>query len=211
MKSWCAECMVAKKKAVDAKRRDDEEYHNCVLEQDMLHLELEAQAKRRRDEQARLCQVENMEYANQARQRRENEMEADIKAQRCPLVTEDTKLARNVNSEQWYRRDHFKGFSKEQVAQLYRENESVAEDRLKQKAREAESEADWAWHQEEMLSKMREVEETRHQMLNEERRIHLDVLARQNEELNKRKAQMKAERLPEIGTAYFSRFGRSSR
>jgi hypothetical protein len=62
-----------------------------------------------------------------------------------------------------------------------------------------------------MLSKMREVEETRHQMQNEERRIHLDILARQKEELDKRKAEMKTERLPEIGTAFFSRFGKSSR
>ena len=219
VKSWCAEYMVAKKKAVDAERRDEEEYRNCVLEQDMIRSELEAQAKRRRDEQARLCQIENMEYANQARQRQENEMEADIEHQRrqthymqtCALVTEDTKLARNVNAEHRYRRDHFKGFPEEQVAQLYRENESVAEERRSIYAREAESEADWARHQEEMLSKMREVEEARHQMQNEERRIHLDILARQKEELDKRKAEMKTERLPEIGTAFFSRFGKSSR
>ena len=219
VKSWCAEKMVAKKKAVDAERRDEEEYHNCVLEQDTIRSELEAQAKRRRDEQARQCQIENMEYANQARQRQKNEMEADIEPQgrqthslqTCPLVTEDTKLSRNVNAEHLYRRDHFEGFSKEQVAQLYRENETVAEERRSIYAREAESEADWARHQEEMLSKMREVEEARHQMQNEERRIHLDILARQKEELDKRKAEMKTERLPEIGTAFFSRFGKSSR
>lgn len=219
LKSWCAEYMVAKKMALDAEGRDEHEYHNSVLEQDMIRSELEAHAKRRRAEQARLCQIENMEYARQARQRKDNEMKADDEAQRrqtnylqtCPLVTEDTRLARNVNAEHRYRKDHFKGFSKEQVAQLYRENESVAEERRAIYAREAESEANWARYQVEMLSKMREAEEARQQMQIDERRVQLEILARQKEELEKRKAGMKAERLPEIGTIFFSRFGKSSR
>ena len=211
--------MVAKKMDVDAKKRDEHEYHKSVLEQDMIRSEMEAHAKRRRVEQARLCQIENMEYARQARQRKDNEMKADYEAQlrqshylqTCPLVTEDTRLARNVDAEHRYRKDHFKGFPKEQVAQLYRENESVAEERRAINAREAESEADWARYQVEMLSKMQEAEEARQQMRIDERRVQLEILARQKEELDKRKAEMKAERLPEIGTMFFSRFGKSSR
>ena len=220
VKSWCAESMIAKKKAFDAEQRDEREYHKYVLEQDMIRSELEAQVKRRRDEQARLCQIENMEYAHQARQRQEDEMKADHEAQlrqthyvqTCPLVTEDTKLARNVNAEHRWRKDHFKGFSEEQVAHLYRENESVAQERRAVRLQEAENEANWARYQSEMLSKVREADEARQQIKNEERRINLEILAAQKEELDNRKAAIKTERFPEIGTSFFfSRFGKSSR
>jgi hypothetical protein len=220
VKSWCAEVMIAKKKALDAEQRDEREYHNYVLEQDMIRSELETQVKRRRDERARLCQMENLMFAHQARQRHEDEMKADHEAQlrqthyveTCPLVTEDTQLARNVYAEHRWRKDHFKGFPEEQVANIYRENESVAQERRAVRFQEAENEANWARYQAEMLSTVREADEARLQMKNEERRINIEILAEQKDELDNRKAAIKMERLPEIGTSFFfSRFGKSSR
>jgi len=219
VKLWCGEYMVEKKRADDAKRQEDQDYANYVLDQDRIRSELEEAARRKKNEDAKLRQLENMEYARQARQRKEQEMEADSEAQRCqshylqtcPLLTEDTKFATNFNAGHRFRPDHFKGFQKDQVKQLYRENDAVVEEKREISNRDANLEADYARYHAGMVDKMRDAEEAKQRMIAEENHVQRDILAQQRKELDDQKAQIKRDGLPEIGSGFFEQFGQSCR
>ncbi len=219
LKVWCVEDMMAKKKALDAQLQEEQEYSNQVLEQERLRFELEELAQRRREEDAMQRQIENMEYARQARQRLENEKMVESEAQRlqsqyfqtCSLLTEDAMSPASGHAGHMFRPDHFKGFQKEQVKHLYKENDAVVRQKHELLAQEAENEAKWARCNSDLIGKMHELEEARQRMAAEENRVHMEILARQKEELYKRKADMEKERLPGIGSEFFSRFGRSCR
>lgn len=213
VKFWCAEYMVERNRALNAERKEKEDYANYVLEQDRIRSELEEEARRRKDEEARRRQLENMEYARQARERKEQEMRAESQyLQTCPLLTEDTKLATNVNAQHRYRPDHFKGFEKDKVSQIYKENDAVVEEKRSISQGEAKVDAEWARHHENVVLKMSEAEEAKQRMIAEENRVHREILAKQKRELEERKARMEKERLPEISSEFFSRkFGQSCR
>lgn len=163
--------------------------------------------------------LENLEYAREARERKEQELEAENEARRlqsnylqtCPLLTEDTRLSKNANAEHRYRPDHFKGFQKDRVKQVYRENDAVVEEKREICTREADSEANWARYHAEVVDRMRDAEEERQRMIEEQKRVQRETLASQKEELYNRKAELEKERLPEIGSEFFMRFGQSCR
>mmetsp|Transcript_11926 Transcript_11926/g.22078 ORF Transcript_11926/g.22078 Transcript_11926/m.22078 type:complete len:367 (-) Transcript_11926:113-1213(-) len=219
VKLWCGEYMLEKNRALDAERKEEQDYAHYVLEQDRIRSELEVAAKRKKDEDARLRQFENMEYARQARERKEEELEADNNARRleshylqtCPLLTEDTKLATNVNAEHRFRPDHFKGFQKDQVNQVYKENDAVVEEKRRICAHEADSEANWARYNAEVVTKMSDAEEAKQRMIAEENHVQREILTQQKEELDNRKAEIKKEGIAEIGSEFFTRFGQSCR
>ena len=216
---WCAEYMIEKKKALEAERREQQEYDNYILEQDRVRSQLEEASRQKKEEEARRRQQENMEYAAQARHRKEMEMQAEKDAQShqshylqtCPLLTEDTSLATNVNAEHRFRPDHFKGFQKDQVKQLYRENDAVVKEKQKISEQEREFEENWARYHAQVIDRMRDAEEARQRMIAEENRAQMEILAQQKKELESRKAEMERDRLPEIGSEFFSRFGQSCR
>ncbi len=219
LKGWCMADIMAKKKALDAQLQKEQEYANQVLEQDRLRFELEELVRRRREEDERQRQIENMEYARQARQRLENEMMAESEAQRlqsqylqtCSLLTEDAMSPASGHAGHRIRPDHFKGFQKEQVKQLYEENDAVVRQKHELLAQEAENEAKWERYNADLIDRMHELEEARLRMAAEENRVHREILARQKEELDTRKAEMEKERVTEIGSEFFTRFGRSCR
>mmetsp|Transcript_27730 Transcript_27730/g.57891 ORF Transcript_27730/g.57891 Transcript_27730/m.57891 type:complete len:255 (+) Transcript_27730:495-1259(+) len=219
IKLWCAQDTIEKNRALEQERRQEAEYANYVLEQDRIRSELEGEAKHRKDEEARLRQLENMEYARQARERKEQEMQADNEAQRlqshylqtCPLLTEDTRFAINVNEKHRFRPDHFKGFEKDHVDRLYKENDAVVEAKRRISNYEAESESNWASYHAEVVNKMSDAEEAKQRIIAEENRVQKEILSRQKEELEQRNVQMEKERLAEIGSEFFTRFGQSCR
>ncbi|KAL7552559.1 hypothetical protein ACHAWF_015795 [Thalassiosira exigua] len=219
VKMWCAEYMIEKKRSHDAERKEEQDYANYVLEQDRIRSQLEEEAKRKKDEDARLRQLENLEYARQARIRKEQGLEADNEAQRlqthylqtCPLLTEDTKLATNVNGEHRFRPDHFKGFQKDQIEQLYRENDAVVKEKREMCGHEAELEASWARYHAQMVASMGDAEEARQKRIAEENDRLRKSLQQQKAELDDRKAEMEKERLAAIGSEFFGCFGQSCR
>ena len=220
VKYWCAEYVLEKKRATKEERRREQEYAEYVLEQDRIRTELEQESTRRKEEEARLRQLENMEYARHAQLRKEQERDAYRKGdasqthylQTCALLTEDTTLARNVNAEHRFRPDHFKGFQKERIKALYQENDAVVEEKRDICNQEANTEAEWARHHADMVQKMEEAEKSKQMMIAEENHIHREILAQQKEELNKRKAEMEQEKVNSaIGTEFFKRFGQSCR
>ncbi len=61
VKLQCSEYILKKKRALDAKQRQEQEYAEYVLEQDRVRYELEEEIRGKKDDEARLCQIENME------------------------------------------------------------------------------------------------------------------------------------------------------
>ncbi|KAL9181068.1 hypothetical protein ACHAXT_009873 [Thalassiosira profunda] len=219
VKLWAAEYVVEKKRALDAERRQEEEYAHYVLEQDRIRSELEEASQRRRGEEARRRQLENLENARRARVLKEQELAAENEAQRlqshflqtCPLLTEDTKLATNANAEHRYRPDHFKGFQRDQVRKVYQENDAVLKEKRELCDRQANEEAEWAQYHASVLDKMRDAEDARQRMIDQENLIQRQILAQQKADLESRREKMEAERLQEIGPEFFTRFGQSCR
>ncbi len=101
-----------------------------------------------------------MEYARQARERKEREAQADDEAQRlqshylqtCPLMTEDTRFAVNVNAKHRFRPDHFKGYEKDHVNRLYKENDVVVEEKRRISSHKADAEVNWARYHAEVVN-----------------------------------------------------------
>lgn len=218
VKLWCAEDVLARKKALDDEERKEQEYAAYVFEQDRIRYELEESARLRREEDARERMRENMEYARQARLKSENEMMAENEVQHlhshymqtCSLLTEDSISPNFTNAGHRIQPDHFKGFRKDQVKQLYKENDAVVMRKRELIALEAENEANWASYNAELMTKVQALDEARQRLAAEENRVHKEILARQKEELDKRKAEMKKE-MPGIGSEFFSHFGQSCR
>ena len=205
VKFWCAEYMVEKNRAQEEERKNEVEYANYVLEQDRIRSQLEAESKQQKDEEARRLQLENLEHARQARQRKQQEMQADKEDQRqkSHYLTENTKLGS--------RRDHFKGFEKDEVKKIYKENDAVVEEKRSNIIRDAQTEAEWAAYSAYTLDKMKETEKEKQQMIAEENHIQSEILARQREEVHARHKKEREESKPPIDSEFFLRFGQSCR
>lgn len=217
---WIAEDTLEKKRVMEEEQRREREYAEYVFEQDRIRAELEAEAARQNEEEARLRQRENMEYARLARERKQQELEAEKLAQAhqsqylqtCALLTEDTRLSNNANAQHRFRPDHFKGFDKETVKQIYNENDAVVEEKQMISNAEADAEKEYAMYHAEMVRHMEECEQQKQQRIEEENRVLRETLQQQKDDtLQKRKKDSEAARLPAIGTEFFQRFGQSCR
>jgi hypothetical protein len=208
---WCAEDMLEKRRALEEEQRREREYAEYVIEQDRIRAELEEAAAREKEAEARMRQSENMEYARLARERKQQEIENKKHAVACPILTEDTKLATNVNAPHRIRPDHFKGYDKDTIRQIYQENDAVVEEKQEISRAEANAEKDWAMYHAEMLRQMEQSEQQKQQRIEEENRVQRETLQQQKEMLQQRKEDMEKSKLPAIGTEFFQRFGTSCR
>lgn len=214
---WIAEDILEKKRAMEEEQRREREYAEYVLEQDRIRAKLERDAARQKDEEARLRQRENMEYARLARERKQQELEAEKQAQAqqshylqtCALLTEDTRLSNNVNEHHRFRPDHFKGFDKETVKQIYHENDAVVEEKQTISDAKANADREYAMHHAEMICRMEQSEQQKQQRIEEENKVLRETLQQQRDQ--KRKEESEAARLAAIGTEFFQRFGQSCR
>mmetsp|Transcript_22303 Transcript_22303/g.46892 ORF Transcript_22303/g.46892 Transcript_22303/m.46892 type:complete len:354 (-) Transcript_22303:166-1227(-) len=219
VKYWCAEYALEKKKALEDERRRKQEYAQFVLEQDRIRAQMENGAKRRKEEEARMCQIENLELARQNKLRQEQELFALKNAEddqsnylkNCPLLTEEKSLAKHAIAEHRFRPDHFKGFQKEEVEEIYRENDAVIQEKHEIAIREKMTDDEWARNHAELARKMEEAELRNRERALIEKRIQQDVLYQQKEEIQKQREKTKRSGLDEIGTNFFARFGRSCR
>ena len=216
---WCAENVLEKKKAFEEEQRREREYVEHVREQDRIRSELEKAATKKKEEEAKLLQHENMEYARLARERKEQEKEAEKLAQAqqthylqtCALLSEDTKLAMNVNAHHRFRPDHFKGYDRDTVKQIYQENDAVVEEKQVIGNSKANDERDWEQFHAGMVHEMDRAEKQRRQRVEEENRNVREILDQQKELLQERKKEIESSKLPAIGTEFFQRFGQSCR
>ena len=91
------------------------------------------------------------------------------------------------------------------------ENERVVREKQIAAEREKQLEGEWAGYQASVLDKMQQAEEAKQRMVTEENKRQREILAIQRAELEERRQQQEAQRLPEIGPGFFSKFGQSCR
>lgn len=216
---WCAEDTLEKKRAVEEEQRREREYAEYVFEQDRIRARLEEASARQKEEEAKMLQRENLEYARLTRERKQLELEAEKQAQArqsqylqtCALLTEDTRLSTNANAQHRFRPDHFKGYDKSTIRQIYQENDAVVEEKQEISNARANDERVWARNHAEMIRRMCESEKDKQHRIEEENRLQREILQLQRENLLKRKEEMEKSKLPAIGTEFFQRFGQSCR
>ena len=215
IQGWCSELMAEKEKARHEEQKREQEYANYVLQNDQLLERLGEKCVQRKEARVKAQQLENMEIARKASMKREMEMQADKEAdaaqtrhlQTCQLLTEDKRVGTNEIQPHRFRPDHFKGFDKEQIHKFYRDNDAVMEEKRAISVQEANREAAWARHEEELLRRMDEAEALKQQRIADENRAHSDTLRRQREEFRIRNAKSE---VAGIGSGFFERFGQQS-
>ncbi|KAL7473600.1 hypothetical protein ACHAXS_014076 [Conticribra weissflogii] len=218
-KYWCAEYVFEKKKAAEEERRRQLEHAQFVLEQDKISARLENDARKRTQEEARMCQLENLELARQNKLRQEREIIASKKTeedqlnylQNSSLLNENLSLAKNEINEHRFRPDHFKGFQKEKIEEIYRENDAVVQEKHEIAIKEKMTEDKWARHYAELAKHVEEAELRKQKRALDDKKTQQNVLHQQKEEVKKQREKMKHSGLDGIGTDFFARFGRSCR
>mmetsp|Transcript_3320 Transcript_3320/g.5094 ORF Transcript_3320/g.5094 Transcript_3320/m.5094 type:complete len:338 (-) Transcript_3320:54-1067(-) len=211
LKVWCSELMAEKERARLEERKREQQYASQVLQKDRTLEHMEEEIRQRKEEIAKSQQLENMKMAREAKLRRKMELQAEKEAdaaqarhlQTCQLLTEDKSVVANQSQPHRVRPDHFKGFDKDQIHSLYRENDAVMEEKHKKAAQEADQEAEWARHEAEMLRRMDEAEQLRQQRIAEDNRNYGNTLHMQREE----KIRNAKTEVVGIGTNFFERFG----
>ena len=212
LQGWCSELMAEKEKARLEEQEREQEYASRVLQNVHQREEREMQVLHQKEERAKLQQLENMKMADEAELRRKMKAQADMCAdkaqthylQTCQLLTEDKKVAANQIQPHRVRPDHFKGFDKDQINKVYRDNDAVVEEKRKKAAQEADLENDWAMHEAEMIRRMDEAEQKRQQRIAEDNRNFGNTLHKQREEFRLLNAKTE---VAGIGTHFFERFG----
>ena len=197
LQGWCSELMAEKERARLEEQKREQEYASRVLQNVHQREEREEQVLHQKEERARLQQLENMKMAEEAELRRKMEAQADMCAdkaqtlylQTCQLLTEDKKVAANQIQPHRVRPDHFKGFDKDQINRVYRDNDAVVEEKRQKAAQEADLENDWAKHEAEMIRRMYEAEQLRQQRIAEDNRNQGHALHKQREEFRLRNAK----------------------
>ena len=210
LRDWCSDLVVEKENARHEEQMSEQVEYVSILEK------MGEESMQRKNERAKLQQLENMNMAIQAELRREMELQAKKEAdatqtcylQNCQLLTEDKKVATSQMQPHRVRPDHFKGFDKDQIHKFYKDNDAVMEDKRDKSAQEANREAVWASFQAEMLRRTDDAEVLRQQRIADDNRDYSNTLQNQREEFRVRNAKTG---VAEIGAGFFERFGQSCR
>merc|ERR1711998_658784 len=148
------------------------------------------------------------EVAEQQQAEQDNEKSArDAEIDFCmndPFLCEDTSVALAGNGR--IRRDHFKGFSKDQTMTFYQENEKMIQ--AKQAAKGAED-LEWAAHQAHVRQMMDTEDAALKSQLQERNVAHHKLLVDQMRE--EQKKENENERFGKLEDAFFENFGTSHR
>lgn len=216
VQDWCSELVAEKERARQEEQRREHEYATYVHQNDQYLERLGEECARKEEARIKTRQLENMELARKASIRREMERQANKEAdaaqtqylQTCQLLTEDKRVATNVTQPHRFRPDHFKGFDREQIRNFYRDNDAVVEEKRDIAVQEANREAEWSRHEQELLRRMDEVEHLKQQRTADRNRALGDALQSQREEFRIRNAKTE---VASIGTGFFERFGQSYR
>ena len=212
LKNWCSELMAEKERSRHEEQMKEKEYATHTIQTDQALEHMGTEVMRRKQERAKLQQLENMKMAREAELRRELELQKEKEAsdaqtchlQNCQLLTEDKRVGINQMQPHRVRPDHYKGFGKEDIRRIFQDNDAILEEKKTKSAQETAREADWAKFESEQLQRMDEAECLRQQRIAKENREYGNTLQRQREEFRMRNAKTE---VAGIGTGFFERFG----
>lgn len=193
-------------------------YAEFVLAQDEVQGEMARQEAEDMELMAKSVQQYNREKAEESKLRRMIQLQDEKKgavamiaqAQQSSFLSEDTSVAQSALSSRRYRPDHFKGFDRDIVENIYRENDKVISERRNREVEEQQYEDEWANHQANVIAKMEEAELQRQAQGQQDDLNHAIFLQIQRKELKEKQHLMNKGRFGEIGEgSFFSKFGTS--
>ncbi len=128
-----------------------------------------------------------------------------------PMLSENTAMMTSALGEQRIRGDHFKGFSKAQIQQIYLDNEDVLREKAVRQAAELSDSANFVAQHEELRKLVEESEYQQKQFQRSMMAEHSAVLEQQKLEQRAMRASEKTESRGHIGPGLMDGFGCSWR
>lgn len=203
-------------KEIDARKTEErneiKHYSDYILEEDNLRSMLEEEASKENQEFLKSMQMDNLKRAEEVKEKKKIDdlMDKEEKLNEVLLAISDPFLSEETNFSK-VRPDHFKGFSKDQIKYIFRENDAVLAEkkRLKKKAEEVSKQ--WDTHQDAILQEMEKAEFERQLKVKHENQVQVKTLKIQRQLLREKQAQMKKEKFGAIEEGFFQKFGQSCR
>lgn len=218
-KGWWQAQLDDKAQATARAQEDAMQLASTVRGQDMLQLELrEAEAAIRRTVNREVRDA-NAAMAEDARQRREAERNAELAqkqaelevAMASPWLTEDPNVAASAQSPLRVRKDHWKGMSElEKRAVLEQQLAQMEEKRARKQAQEAQ-EAAYARTQHAVLKELDEQVRKAEDFRRQQAVRSAGILQQQQQEKQQRQQQMNELYANKIAPEYFMQWGTSHR
>jgi len=217
MRSWTTQQMAEKSANQDEERAEAARYAAYVKMLDARRGAMEAEEQAEAKQATKQQQLDNLFLAQQKAEAKHQDDLADRDAKALhvsnmmgdPLMCEDTGVA--ALGDGGVRREHFKGYSKAQIAQFYKENQQMLEEKAGAKEAEAAEEALWT-SQTSHLNKMIEAHEAESAAQKRfEAMEHKAAILQQAEVEKARKKQAELDKYGSVQAGYFDGFGTSVR
>ena len=196
VRSWLAQQEAEKAARVDEEKDELLRYaaYERFVAAERADLEDEENEERSRVRyELRVKNEEDAERRKQVAEMRKREV-AQIEAAEIdrrlsdPELCENTAVARSALGAHRYRPDHFKGFAREQVAQLLAENDTLVEENYAAKSEEKQIDDDYDASQAELLRLAHDEEERyRHDVWRRNKKYEDDVVAQRAAERERRR------------------------
>ena len=219
MRSWTMQ-QTAEKSAREAEAATEDaryaEYLKTVQEaRDVLESE-EADERRRqttlmKDDNKALAYERMMKLQDAKQQRALADAKELAVMDADPMLSENTAMMTSALGEQRIRGDHFKGFSKAQIQQIYLDNEDVLREKAVRQAAELSDSANFVAQHEELRKLVEESEYQQKQFQRSMMAEHSAVLEQQKLEQRAMRASEKTESRGHIGPGLMDGFGCSWR
>jgi len=215
IKDWCAAQMNEKRQKQRNEDAANIAYAKYILAEDEMRGALALEDTKLRSSFAKAVQCENLRRSEEIMSRNikgvDKYRREDDETQSPTLPSEGVPVLNSASAESRHRSDEFKGFNRDVIEKIYRENSKVIDERRGKEREEMEYEKKWSDHQKKAIAELEAVEEER---LAEVKRCDLQLgaqLKKQREELKEKKARMRSDRFGTVGVGFFQRFGTSCR
>ena len=219
MRQWTHQ-QIAEKQARSAEIKEDSvRYHQYLTAVDQMRAEMEdAEKARVKSEkmmvramnEARASEVADTKAADKELNDKLNEMELKH-VMESPFINEETDFGKSAVSDYRVRPDHFKGYSKDQVRYIFKENEVVLDAHKKAKQEAVDVEKAWGKHQAAVTYMMEQNEQSQKVQRDYVNKLQAEDIARQRLVQAEKKVQAEKDRFGSIDGGFFKGFGNSCR
>lgn len=213
-RSWTTQQMAEKQMREWEEKEEDKRYANYILSQTERRSSMECGEEDERRRAALQLRADNEMLAKQQAEARRLEKERDMQLAKMELKKnmENPFLCENVPAAGMpIQREHFKGFSKNQTQQIYKENEHVLDSKLAQANYEKEKNQIDHERTTALLGMVEHEETMRRREIQEEAQRHRNTLLEQREIEQKRKEESKLDSYGSVNQKFFGNFGTSCR
>ena len=130
-----------------------------------------------------------------------------------PFLTEDTDYfdPRITGERAKFRPDLFKGFSKDHIKLIYKQNDAVLCEKEKSKKKAIQENQAWEQYQVGVLEEMDKAEYDRQLKINSDNQVLTETLHIQRKEFKEKQDRAKIEKFGAISNGFFQNFGKSCR